>query len=159
MDYRTPPASDQALRFLCNHHRQMLEQDVDGAKRFWGETILAARDQISQLDWRQALTTYGNAWEAATILLHQDSDRHRAELRYSRTVAEFIYAMRRLERRCDANLLFQLASCELEGLALKALKQDLMAPLVDALACDYQEVAQWMSELPRMSVKAESNVH
>jgi len=34
-----------------------------------------------------------------------------------------------------------------------------MEPLVEALACDYQEVAQWMSELPRMSVKAESKVH
>jgi hypothetical protein len=159
MDYRTTPVAVQGWRFLCNHHRQLLEENVDGAKRFWGETILAARDQISQLDWRQAFTTYGNAWEASTILLHRDGDRHRAEKRYSRTVAEFIYAMRRFERRCDANLLFQLASCELESLPLKALKQDLMEPLVEALACDYQDVAQWMSELPRMSVKVESSVH
>jgi len=159
MDYHAQPASAQGWRFLCSHHRQLLEQDVDGAKRFWGETVLASRDLISQLDWRKALISYGNAWEASTILLHSDTDRGRAELRYSRTVAEFIYAMRRLERRCDANFLFQMANCELESLPLKARKQDLLEPLIDALECDYQEVAQWMNELPRMSVKVQSSVH
>ncbi|MGH1370832.1 MAG: hypothetical protein ACRBBW_02270 [Cellvibrionaceae bacterium] len=159
MDTGTQPSSTQVWRFLCNHHRQQLEEDIDGAKRFWGETVLAAREQISLLNWPQALVTYGNAWEASTLLLHRDTNRHRAEQRYSRTVAEFIYAMRRVQRRCDANVLFQLASCELESLPLKGLKQDLMEPMVEALACDYQEVAQWMSELPKMSVAAGSNIH
>lgn len=159
MDTGTHPSSAQAWRFLCNHHRQQLERDTDGAKRFWGETVLAAREMVAQLKWRQALITYGNAWEAATLLLHRDTDRRRGELRYSRTVAEFIYALRRMEHRCDANLLFQLASCELESLPLSGLKQDLMEPMIEALACDYQDVAQWMNELPQMSVAAESNIH
>lgn len=159
MDTGTQPSSTQVWRFLCSHHRQMLESDTDTAKRFWGETVLAAREQVTLLNWQQALVTYGNAWEASTLLLHRDPDRRRAELRYSRTVAEFIYAMRRIQRRCDANVLFQLASCELESLPLKGIKQDLMEPMVEALACDYQEVAQWMSELPKMSVAAGSNIH
>tara|TARA_B100000446_G_scaffold151780_1_gene146703 strand:- start:23789 stop:24334 length:546 start_codon:yes stop_codon:yes gene_type:complete len=146
-------------RFLCDHHRHLLEQDVAGAKQFWGETVLSAREKMAQSLWRQALTTYGNAWETATILLHRDTDRSRAELRYSRTVAEFIYALRRVQNRCDANLLYQIASCELEGLPLTHIKQELMEPLVEAIACDYQEAADWINELPRMSEKVQSPIH
>ncbi len=159
MDLTHSSVAKAQWRFLCDHHRQLLESDVVGAKQFWGEAVLAAREQIAQLHWRQALTTYGNAWETATILLHRDSDRSRAELRYSRTVAEFIYALRRVENRCDANLLYQIASCELESLPLTHIKQELMEPLVEAIACDYQEAADWMNELPRMAVQADSQWH
>lgn len=153
------PTPSMSWRFLCAQHRHYMEQNPESAKRFWGEAVLAAREQSARLHWQQALTTYGNALEVATILLHRDEDRKRAELRYSRTAVEFIYALRRVDRRCDANLLLQIASCELEAVSLVVPKNELLEPLIEALACDRHDVSDWMNRLPRMGVEAQGSCH
>ena len=126
----------RSFHFLCNHHRQMLLQDPQEARRFWAEAVLMARDKVQEANWQKALVTFGNAMEVATILLHRDSNRSRAETRFARTAVEFGTLLRGRGFQCDANILLQLVNCELDSVTLTQPKDGLINPLVEALTTE-----------------------
>ncbi|NIB41744.1 hypothetical protein HBA55_19215 [Pseudomaricurvus alkylphenolicus] len=126
----------RSFHFLCNHHRQALMRDAREARRFWAEAILAGREKAQEANWQKALVTFGNAMEVATILLHRDSNRSRAETRFARTAVEFGALLRGRGFQCDANILLQLVNCELDGVTLTQPKDGLINPLVEALTTD-----------------------
>lgn len=155
----TDQTSDRALSFLCAHHRQLLCANASKAKRFWGETILAAREQVALLQWHKAMVIYGNAMEVADILLSDDDDRERAEIRYSRTAVEFTYALRQLDRRCDVNILVQMVSCELQSRALSVTKATLLNPLIEAASCSREDAGHWVATRLATQIASRRSLH
>jgi len=83
------------VKFICDHHREIYSSDPQAALNFWTKTLCLARQRAVQSLWGEASVIYGNAFEAAEILLNGDDCDQRAVARYLQTSAEFAYALRK----------------------------------------------------------------
>lgn len=133
---------------MCSQHRHLLFNHRKKARQFWGEMVLQARQQLSESQVHSAIILYGNATEAAEILLFTDDERERAEIRYSRTAVEMAYALQLRNCKCDAKALLEWCSEQLDNVDLVQPKTTLIAPLIQAANSNRSLAKEWTKTRP-----------
>ncbi len=83
------------MKFICDRHREIYASDPQAALQFWNRSLALARQKVLHAQWGEASVIYGNAFEAAEILLGADVCNKRALTRYLQTAEEFAYALRK----------------------------------------------------------------
>ena len=147
------------MKFLCDHHRQHYIKDPQAALNFWAKTLGMARAKASDALWGEASLIYGNAYEAAQILLDTDSRSGRALTRYLQTATEFAFSLR---KNTCVNELGQLVALMREQLRFR-LSQHQLEICIDSLmgvaSLPEEDVDEWIDITLSMEAARESTLH
>jgi hypothetical protein len=136
----------RGLNFMCSKHRQFCIDKPKKAQLLWAKSLLSGRGQVCDGHYKDSVRSYGNALEIASILLVNDSDSARAEVRYSQTLTEFAYILRASEQPFDAQALLELARGQFQQSHRKSVEV-LIEDLIQALICSQQHVVEWLERL------------
>ena len=135
------------MKFLCKTCRANLTTDSERALQFWNKACQVASMHSEALQWESAITAYGNALEAAEILLKQKHNVKFDLERYIRTAQEMTYALRKGGYFADMDILADMVeACLLEERLTRPLKWYLR-PLKDVANNPICAVDMWMRTL------------
>lgn len=80
------------MKFLCDHHRSILNSCTIQARRSWKKTLNLAQFYAANDDWGRAVLYSGNSLEIAEIILNNQPSAENAR-HYVETAVEFAYAL------------------------------------------------------------------
>lgn len=135
------------FNFMCCKHRQICIKNPRIAQVLWAKCLLNGRRKVKARNFQQGILSYGNAMEIASILLVNDTDVSRAEIRYSRTLTEFAYIYRAAKRPDDVRRLLDITEEKFKQCLHRKPIQVLLDALVKALTCSQQQVLYWLDEI------------
>ena len=151
----------RGLNFMCCKHRQFCIDKPKKAQLLWPKSLLSGRGHVCDGHHKDSVRSYGNALEIASILLVNDSDTGRAEVRYSRTLTEFAYILRAYEQPFDAEALLELAQGQFAKQSHSKSAEVLLEALIQAFICSQQQVVEWLDRLKSecSSLLQQDNTH
>lgn len=127
------------VKFICSRHRSELEANPERSKTFWGNAILSGRSAFDSMLWEKAIRYFGNAMEAAGILMMTDTDTTRKVQRYTRTAEEFIYVLKFCQRVDDSRFIKEMVEEQLENLQTPQSTKELMEPVISASTASVEQ--------------------
>jgi hypothetical protein len=136
-----------SMKFMCNMCRQHLAAEPERAYDFWKGAVRKANKNRDALQWDAAITAYGNALDAADILLDQkDSPKEDLE-RYLRTAQEMTYALRKGGYFGDLDAFVLTVEARLSDEVLPKPVVWYLRPLKDVAENPICAVDMWMNTL------------
>ena len=147
------------MKFLCDHHRQRYVNDPQAALNFWAKTLGMARAKAACSSWGEASLIYGNAYEAAQILLDTDACPGRALTRYLQTATEFAFSLR---KNTCVNELGQLGALMRDQLRFRLSKLQLEAcvgTLMGVATLPEADVDEWIDTTLSMEAARVNTLH
>jgi hypothetical protein len=135
------------MKFLCEACRANLMSDPEHALQFWNKAWCLASLHSEALQWDNAITAYGNALEAAEVLLNQKHNIKYDLERYIRTAQEMTYAIRKGGYFDDMDALAILVEARLAQEKLARPLTWYLRPLKDVANNPICAVDMWMRTL------------
>lgn len=117
------------MKFLCQTHRQWLENDTEKALQLWHKATVDARQGVRDENWRAAIVNYGNAFDIAELLLESQSSDPKAQERYAYTAVEMAYTFK--INQLDRRWILQSVKHTLGNVERTSLTQELLRTLVN----------------------------
>lgn len=116
------------MKFLCDHHRSLMNSCIKQAKHSWQKTLHLAQFYGSNEEWARAVLYSGNSMEIAEIILHNQPNHENAK-RYVKTAAEFAFATKCNQTKCNLLALYNNVFQRLMDAPLAMDVEQEMAPL------------------------------
>lgn len=147
------------MKFICDHHRELYVRDPQAALDFWSRALCMARQRVVQSLWGEASVIYGNAYEAAEILLSGDECDQRAVARYLQTSAEFAYALRKNTCINEVGQLVATIRFQLQGRVESQQLDACLQPILDMSVRPDREVSEEIELALVMEIGRSQTLH